>query len=504
MTEETHYTDTKFDFGTSFQYKIITNILIDKSFANSMLELLKPQYFSTNSMGWIYSQIESYITTYKTIPTKDALNTLIRTNAQNISHEEQVQIRNDMQAIYSYIGATDLHFVQDQSIIFCKNEELARAIYKSVDFLKNKNFDAIKSTIDNALKKGTSSDMGLIYDSYDAIEYRYSINRTNLVPTPWPIINNATDGGFGAGELVVFVAPSGVGKSWLLQTVGAHLIRLGKCIVHYTLELPDSYTALRYDRIVCGGIPDAMKLSIEEITQTIQSRVHTQTQSVIKFFPTKTATVNTIRAHLDKMIMNGLKPDAIIIDYGDLLKPTHYNDSGERFNIDEIYKELRGIAGEYECPVFTASQTNRGAINKDVIANDSIAESYGKVAIADFIMTLSSTLSDKTGDVNKRGGRVHVAKNRFGPDGQTYNCDINFSTGVIGIYDKDSIESKQLAENRLNNDSKASDMLISATNNGNSNCVVNTGDDSSPQNKLHAHRNDKIVNNNKINIGLPF
>lgn len=503
MTEETHYTDTKFDFGTSFQYKIITNILIDKSFANSMLELLKPQYFSTNSMGWIYSQIESYMTTYKTIPTKDALNTLIRTNAQNISHEEQVQIRNDMQAIYSYIGATDLHFVQDQSIIFCKNEELARAIYKSVDFLKNKNFDAIKSTIDNALKKGTSSDIGLIYDSYDAIEYRYSINRTNLVPTPWPIINNATAGGFGAGELVVFVAPSGVGKSWLLQTVGAHLIRLGKCIVHYTLELPDSYTALRYDKIVCGCMLDSMKLSIKEITQTIQSRVHTQTQSVIKFFPTKTATVNTVRAHLDKMIMNGNKPDAIIIDYGDLLKPTHYNDSGERFNIDEIYKELRGIAGEYECPVFTASQTNRGAINKDVIANDSIAESYGKVAIADFIMTLSSTPSDKTDDVNKRSGRVHVAKNRFGPDGQTYNCDINFSTGVIGIYDKDSNESKNIDTIRINNDSKVSDIVRTVANN-NSNLVVNNGDDSGPQNKLHAHINNKVVNNNKSDIDLPF
>jgi hypothetical protein len=45
-----------------------------------------------------------------------------------------------------------------------------------------------------------------------------------------------------------------------------------------------------------------------------------------------------------------------------------------------------------------------------------ISESYGKVMVADFVLSLSRKVQDKLAGT----GRWHVIKNRFGPDGITF------------------------------------------------------------------------------------
>jgi len=100
---------------------------------------------------------------------------------------------------------------------------------------------------------------------------------------------------------------------------------------------------------------------------------------------------------------------------------------------------LRGMAGEYEIPVYTASQINRSGADDDIITGTKIAGSFSKMMTADFVVSLSRKIEDKLAGT----GRWHVIKNRFGPDGMTFPSKANFSTGEISIYNEDSISGQQ-------------------------------------------------------------
>ena len=147
---------------------------------------------------------------------------------------------------------------------------------------------------------------------------------------------------------------------------------------------------------------------------------------MIKYFPTKSASVNTVSAHLQKMLNFEKKVDLVILDYADIMKDRAMTKE-VRHALGNIYEDLRGLAGETNVPIWTASQANRSALDEDVIEAGKVAESYAKVMTADFVMSLSRKIEDKV----QNTGRFHIIKNRFGPDGLTYPAKINTNTGQI-------------------------------------------------------------------------
>ena len=145
--------------------------------------------------------------------------------------------------------------------------------------------------------------------------------------------------------------------------------------------------------------------------------------STILYTQTKSASVQTLKNHIEKLRKRGIEPDMILVDYADLLRPVR--SSGEkRHELEETYEGLRGLAQTYEFPIWTASQTNRGGLNAEVITMEAISEAFNKCFVADFIFSLSRTVEDKQS--NK--GRLFVAKNR---NGQTVSYLMHLSTGPL-------------------------------------------------------------------------
>jgi len=162
---------------------------------------------------------------------------------------------------------------------------------------------------------------------------------------------------------------------------------------------------------------------------------------IIKYFPGRTATVNTLLAHIDYLSMQKFIPDLIIVDYADLMMtPTKSNARYEELGY--IYEELRSMSGELQVPLWTASQTQRSSINDEIIEADKIAESYNKVKTADVLLSLSRKTEDKINNT----GRAHLIKNRFGPDGVTFPVRMDTSKGIVKIYDPNSPEGDKLKE----------------------------------------------------------
>jgi hypothetical protein len=146
--------------------------------------------------------------------------------------------------------------------------------------------------------------------------------------------------------------------------------------------------------------------------------------------------------HFERLMMlEGIKPDLIVVDYADLIRPIEKEKNSNSYSeAGNVYEELRMIAGELGVPVWTASQTNRGGATEHVVEAHNIADSYRKIMTADFVMSISRNKDDKVNNV----ARAHVIKNRFGPDGITLYSKMNANNGQIGIYDADTKESSHI------------------------------------------------------------
>ncbi len=417
--------ETLTQFGTSFQSKIIASLLRDVKFIQTISDILNSSMFDSDSNKWLVKTIKDYYYEYKKQPTLEVIKYKIDEIDNDVLKSGVVDKLRD---VWKNIEATDLEFVQTQTLDFCKNQTLKSAILESVDLLENQNYDGIKSIIDEAMKAGTTRDLG--HDYITSLESRLEESARTTTPTPWDVINEIMDGGLGVGELGVIVAPAGIGKSWTLQALGAGALKQSKTVVHYTLELNENYVGLRYDSIFSGVTTANIKYYKDDVKSKISKLPG---KLLIKYFPTKAAGVQTIGSHLKQIELSGVKPDVVLVDYADILMPTG-NFREKRHAIGNIYEDLRGLAGELEVPIWTASQANRSALEEDVIGADKVAEDYSKVMTSDFVMSMSRKVEDKIANT----GRFHIIKNRFGIDGVTYPSTINTNIGVIKIHEGSS------------------------------------------------------------------
>lgn len=236
-------------------------------------------------------------------------------------------------------------------------------------------------------------------------------------------------------------------NSTAIMNIGAHAIQKGLDVVHYTMELTEDYTAQRYDAVITGIATQNLKYHLEDVEAELKHKV--TGNLTIKYYPTKTASVNTLKAHLDQLILLKKKPDLVIVDYADLLRATSRTREKLHEDLEIIYEELRGLAGEYEIPVFTASQANRSSSEAEVITGDQIASSFAKVMVGDFIISLSRKITDKIAGT----GRFFIIKNRFGPDGLTFPSKINMATGRMDIFEETSLQGKETKQDMQNGES---------------------------------------------------
>jgi len=323
-------------------------------------------------------------------------------------------------------------FIKDHAIDFCRKQVLKKAMIQSVRLLKSSSFEEIQKVIEDAMKLGTNVDFG--HDYHMDIDERYRIKARNPITTGWSRFDEITQGGFGEQELGVVIAPTGAGKSMVLVHIGATALMEKKTVIYYTLELAEGVVGQRFDSCVTGiKLNDLLKNKHNVVSKLKEIDGHL----IIKEYPSKSASTQTIRSHIERLKKRGINPDMIIVDYADLLKPVK-SQGEKRHELESIYEELRGIAQQEKCTVVTASQTNRGGLSAEVITMESISEAFSKCFVADFIFSLSRTPQDKQANT----GRVFIAKNRNGPDGLVFPIFADWSNVSMKVLDKSNNEDK--------------------------------------------------------------
>ena len=409
-------------YGKSFQEKLCMVILDDRAFADQIEEVLDINFLELNYLKLFLTKVFSYREKYGVHPSRDIMKTILRSDLDAENELTAKQVR-EFYVRSQIADLTDVEYIKDTSLDFCKKQNLKSAMVKSIGLLQNSSDDEISQVINDSLKLGMDNDEG--YDWKKDFEERFKPRFRNPISTGWDLIDNISKGGLGQKELGVVIAPTGAGKSMVLVHLGTQALKAGKTVVHYTLELQDTVIGSRYDscltKVPLGNLM-SFKEKIYEEVQDIEGRL------IVKEYPTKSATTHTIKTHLEKLKMRNVNVDMIIVDYADLLRPVR-SQREKRNELETIYEELRGIASEMECPIWTASQTNRSGLNAEVITMEAISEAFNKCFVSDFIFTVSRTVDDKVAN----SGRVFVAKNRNGPDGLVFPIFMDTSTVSIKV-----------------------------------------------------------------------
>jgi len=420
-------------YGKPFQEKIFQGLLTDHTWAAQMSEVMQPNYFDLKYLAYLSDKYFKYNGKYRSFPTLSLLISIIKDELREPSNavlKEQ---------IVEYLGRMrhspdmgDIAYVKDKSLDFCRKQALREALEKSVELISGDKYDAVVDLMRKAVSVGLPTSMG--HDFFEDAEARFiKVNRA-ACPTGIDQLDEKTvlNGGLGRGELGVIAANTGVGKSHMLVSLGANALKRGKNVVHYTFELTETAVGIRYD----SHLTEIPSNEIQDSKQEVMDKYKDMElgKLIIKEYPTGTATVNTLRNHLEKLSLRGFVPNLILIDYADIMRSSREYDA-LRLELKLIYEELRNLAMEKNIPIWTASQANRDSSNSDIVGLENMSESYGKAMVADVVLSLSRKPAEKATGM----GRLFVAKNRAGRDGILFPIHIDTARSTIKVLDESEL-----------------------------------------------------------------
>ena len=419
--------------GKSFQEKIFQGLVSDNQWASQMVEVMRPNFFDIDYLRFLTEKYFAYYNKYRCFPTLGLLVNVIKEELTDGTDDVlRDQIIEFLLRVRANPNPGDIGYVKDKTLDFCKRQAFKGALEKSVDLIEGENFEEVIDLMKNAVSVGMQNSSG--HDFFEDIEARFvKINR-NAVPTGFDRLDKKDifKGGLGRGEIGVVTANTGVGKSHWLVALGANAMRAGKNVLHYTFELTETAVGIRYDSNLCG-IPSNDVQDRKDLVHGVYKDKELG-RLIIKEYPTGSASVVTLRNHIEKLTLKGFKPNLIIIDYADIMKSTRSYDS-LRHELKLVYEELRNLAMELDIPVWTASQANRDSAQSDIVGLGNMSEAYGKAMVADVVVSLSRKAAEKSTGF----GRLFIAKNRAGKDGIVFPISIDTSMSLFSILDENSM-----------------------------------------------------------------
>jgi len=316
----------------------------------------------------------------------------------------------------------------------------------SLGIMDEKDLATIKRNIYNLLNDLTfEADFGEM--ELDDIEQRERdrtiINQAKIIPTFSNKLNDILIGGAYPNKLYFIAAPPGFGKSLFLVNIGHWAMAQNKTVFHFTLEMTASEVMTRYDCLVAGKpILDIINSPSEVINSYVKrfTEEHPKSRLLIKEFPPEILTKEMLSLYIKRKIMSsGMKPDVIIVDYADLMKSSVKN-TERRSDLGLIYRQLKGLASEFSCPVWTASQINRAGYDRTESDISNLSESWEKAMIADLVLVARQTKDEFT--ANKL--RLYVGKNRSGAARMEIACKISYRH--MKMEESDEVEFDDLTE----------------------------------------------------------
>ena len=437
-----------------FQQRLILQMITDRKFGTSIIDILEPNYFKDNYLKIIVAEIKNAYDKHEAIPDLGSLKSRV---FEKNTTEVEVNFFNGQFAKIEKATLNDTLYVQETAMKFCKRQELKKAI-KEIDVIitngRLDEYDSCENILRKALDKGDNKDDSIeIFDNLDDVlddDYR------NPIPTGISGLDSIMGGGLAKGELAVILAAFGIGKTSMFTKMANHAYNEGYNVLQIFFE--DMPKVIQRKHIACWtgiNLSDLGEHKVE-INETLEEVKKSTGKLRLKKFPSSDTTITTIKQYIRKQIASGFRPDIIMLDYIDCVQPSKKVDD---VNVGEgqVMREFESMLSELEMAGWTAVQGNRSAISSTIVESDQMGGSIKKGQIGHFIVSIAKSLEQKeNGTAN-----MAILKSRFGKDGLVFE-DIVFNNGTIQI-EMNSKNNNAISVSNLksNNKSKAMNKVSS-------------------------------------------
>jgi len=315
---------------------------------------------------------------------------------------------------------------------FSRHKGLERAILKSADLLENGDYGPVEQMIKQAVQISLSRDMGTDYFENPRERLTRLKDGNGQISTGWPTVDKKLYGGFNRGELNIFCAGSGGGKSLFLANLGVNWALAGLNVLYLSFELSEGLVSMRLDSMTTGITTREIFRSIDEVELKVKMLQKRSGNLQVKYLPSG-KNCNDIRAYLKEyQVKKGVKPDVLLIDYLDLMMPLNAKVSPSDLFVKDKYvsEEIRNLAMETQCVTVTASQLNRSAVEEIEFDHSHISGGLSKIMTADNVIGIFTSRAMK-----ERGRyQIQFMKTRSS-SGVGQKVDLDFNVETLRITD---------------------------------------------------------------------
>ena len=412
--------------GNSFQIQLLNNIVVDKDFSSSIVDVMDPKYFDNQYFKLIMQMIKEYYVKYEHSPTFATLEQLTKSEISSAMAQKMV-LDTISEVKEAPIEGSD--FVKEKSLKFCKQQELQKVMGKAQKIIDKGDFesyDHLEEMVREALQVG-EVDAGTadVFSNLDVVlddDYRHPI------PMGVPGIDNLLKGGLAKGEIGVILAPTGVGKTTFLTKISNNAFNLGYNVLQIFFEDNPKIIQRKHFTLWTGIAPDNLSHHRDDVMEKVrQIKEKTKNRLTLKKLPSDTLTMNQIKNQVRKMIAEGNKLDMIVMDYIDCVTPDKH--LGDEWKSEgSVMRAFEAMCHELDIVGWTATQGNRSSISSEVVTTDQMGGSIKKAQVGHVIISVAKSLQQKEMNL----ATIAITKSRIGKDGIVFeNCKYDNEMLVI-------------------------------------------------------------------------
>jgi len=410
-----------FDYlGNTFQVQLINQIIEDKEFSQTIVNVLETSYFDNKYFKMIVAMVKEYYTKYQSTPTFETLEQIAKSE---ISTEMVLKIILDTIKQVKDAPFDGSIFVQEKALKFCKQQELQKAMkqaQKIIDEGDFESYDKVEELVRDAIQVGERElGTGDVFANLDVV-----LDEDFRSPVPMGIkgIDNLLKGGLAKGEIGVILAPTGVGKTTILTKIANTAFNMGFNVVQVFFEDNPKIIQRKHFTIWTGIEPDKLVLHKEKVFEKIDEIQNSmKNKLILKKLPSDSLTMLQIKNQIRKMIADGNKVDLVVLDYIDCVMPEKV--LGDEWKSEgSVMRHFEAMCHELGLVGWTATQGNRSSISSEVVTTDQMGGSIKKAQVGHVIISVAKTLQQK--ELNL--ATIAITKSRIGKDGVVFeNCKFN-------------------------------------------------------------------------------
>jgi len=410
-----------FDYlGNTFQLQLINQIIEDKEFASSIIDVIESSYFDNKYFKIILQMIKEYHTKYESCPNFETLEQIVKSE---ITQELVAKIVLDTLKQIKDAPFEGTVFVQEKALKFCKQQELQKAMDKAQKIITEGDFesyDKVEGLVREALQVGEVEKN--VSDIFTGLETVLDEDYRHPIPMGISGIDKLLKGGLAKGEIGVILAPTGVGKTTILTKIANTAFNLGYNVLQIFFEDNPKIVQRKHFTIWTGIEPDNLANHKDEVMGKITEIQETmKNKLILKKLASDTMTMNQIKNQVRKMIADGTKIDLILLDYIDCVLPEQ-SAKDEWKAEGSVMRGFEAMCHELNLVGWTATQGNRSSISSEVVTTDQMGGSIKKAQVGHVIITVAKTLQQKEMNL----ATIAITKSRLGKDGVVFeNCKFN-------------------------------------------------------------------------------